>query len=87
MIRQGDWKLSYTHLDEPEFELYDLARDPGEFINLAGQSETMAIQNRLYARIRDFWPDPDALTQNIMESQEERYLLRELTGGGENRLF
>ena len=30
---------------------------------------------------------PDALTQNIMESQEERYLLRELTGGGENRLF
>ena len=47
----------------------------------------MAIQDRLYARIRDFWPDPDALTQNIMESQEERYLLRELTGGGENRLF
>ena len=87
MIRQGDWKLNYTHLDEPEFELYDLARDPGEFNNLAGQSETMAIQDRLYARIRDFWPDPDALTQNIMESQEERYLLRELTGGGENRLF
>ena len=58
MIRQGHWKLSYTQLDEPEFELYDLARDPGEFTNLAGQSETMAIQNRLFARIRDFWPEP-----------------------------
>ena len=87
MVRQGDWKLSYTHLDEPEFELYDLASDPGEFTNLAGQLETMAIQNRLFARIRDFWPDPDALAQAIRESQEERYLLRELTGGGENRLF
>ena len=64
MIRQGDWKLSYTQLDEPEFELYDLARDPGEFTNLAGQSETMAIQNRLFARIRDFWPDPDALAHH-----------------------
>ena len=87
MIRQGDWKLSYTHLDEPEFELYDLARDPGEFVNLAGQSETMAIQNRLFARIMELWSDPDALAHNIRESQEERYLLRELTGGGENRLF
>ena len=87
MIRQGNWKLSYSQLDEPEFELYDLARDPGEFTNLAGQSETMAIQNRLFTRIRDIWLDPDALTQTIMESQEERYLLRELTGGGENRLF
>ena len=67
--------------------LYDLVRDPGEFNNLAGQSETMAIQNRLSERIRELWPDPDSLNQNILESQEERYLLRELTGGGENRLF
>ena len=87
MVRQGDWKLSYTHLDEPEFELYDLARDPGEFTNLAGQPETTAIQDRLFARIGDLWPDPDALAQAIRESQEERYLLRELTGGGEERLF
>lgn len=87
MVRQGDWKLCYTHLDEPEFELYDLARDPGEFNNLAGQSETMAIQDRLFERIRELWPDPDSLNQNILESQEERYLLRELTGGTENRLF
>ena len=47
----------------------------------------MAVQDRLFARIRDFWPEPDALAQTIRESQEERYLLRELTGGGEDRLF
>lgn len=30
------------------------------------------------------WP-PDALTRTIRESQEERYLLRELTDDGEDR--
>ena len=29
MIRQGDWKLNYTHLDEPEFELVRPGPRPG----------------------------------------------------------
>lgn len=82
MVRQGKWKLSYTHRDPPDFELYDLEKDPSEFENLAGRAEVRTIQERLFKRILEIWGDPDRLTATIMESQEDRCLLREITGGG-----
>ena len=88
MVRQGEWKLSYTHRDPPEFELYNLKDDPGEFENLADRQETKVVQERLFARAMEVWRgDPDGVDQRVRESQKERYLLREIAGTGENRLF
>ncbi|MDP7612888.1 MAG: hypothetical protein QF908_02785, partial [Dehalococcoidia bacterium] len=53
--------------------------DPGEFTNLANQTEFKSVQEKLFRRVCEIWPDPDALDQRIRESQEERYLLRNLT--------
>jgi len=79
MIRSGNWKLCYGHGDPPELELYDLEADPGEFENLAGRPEHRVVAERLIARIREEWPDPDRLTQEIQASQEERSEIRERT--------
>jgi choline-sulfatase len=79
MVRQGFWKLCYTHRLPKEFELYNLENDPGEFTNLANQTEFKSVQEKLFRRVCEIWPDPDALDQRIRESQEERYLLRNLT--------
>ena len=88
MVRQGRWKLSYTHREPPEFEMYDLESDPGEFDDISDNPEVKEIKARLFARMMEVWRnDPDGLDQQIRESQKERYLLRELTGDGENRLF
>ena len=79
MIRKGNWKLCYGHGDPPELELYDLEADAGEFNNLAGRPEVRDVQERLLARIREEWPDPDRLTREIHISQEERWEIRERT--------
>ena len=65
-------------------KLYNLKDDPGEFKNLAGKKEYEKIQKELFNRIKEIWPDPDALEQKIRESQEERFLLRELTSPSNN---
>jgi arylsulfatase A-like enzyme len=80
MVRSGDWKLSYNHGEPPEFELYDLAADPGEFNNLAGQPAYQEVQDGLLARIMDIWKDPDSVTREVMASQEDRYLMRQVMG-------
>ena len=88
MVRQGEWKLSYTHRNPVEFELYNLKDDPGEFENLADRQEVKEVQDRLFARAMEVWRgDPDGLSKRVRESQKERYLLREITGTGEDRLF
>ena len=51
---------------------------------MAGKKEYEKIQKELFNRIKEIWPDPDALEQKIRESQEERFLLRELTSPSNN---
>jgi choline-sulfatase len=77
MIRRGPWKLCYGHGEPPELELYNLESDPGEFDNLAGRPEHREVQERLLSRLNQLW-DAEKVTQEVLSSQEERYLIRNL---------
>lgn len=48
-----------TFADPPEFELYDLERDPVEFHNLAGKPETRAVEERM-KQAMDRWREETA---------------------------
>jgi choline-sulfatase len=82
MVRSGNWKLCYDHDDPADLELYDLDNDPGEFANLAGVPEHSDIQERLLKILMDQWGDPDALTAKILRDQEDRKVIRDVTGVG-----
>ena len=83
MVRSGRWKLCYNHGAPPEFELYDLEADPGEFVNRAGQSGCQQVQASLLDRILAEWGDPDTLDATIRQSQRERNLIRAAQGPDE----
>jgi len=80
MVRRGSWKLSYSHGNPPELELYDLDADPGEFTNLAGSEAHREVQDRLLSSVLERWGDPDRLTHEIVASQEARLMMRLVTG-------
>jgi N-sulfoglucosamine sulfohydrolase len=48
-----------TFADPPEFELYDLEKDPVEFNNLAGKPECRAIQKRLAKALLEYRKQTD----------------------------
>jgi choline-sulfatase len=77
MLRSGQWKLCCSHGSPPEFQLYDLASDPGEFNNLAGRPEHRQVQERLFNRMNELW-DGDRVTEEVLRSQRERHLIRNL---------
>ncbi len=80
MVRQGRWKLCYSHGDPPDLELYDLETDPGEFTNLADEPVHAETQARLLARIMELWGDPDELERRIRNGQRTRQVIREVMG-------
>ncbi|MBX6314977.1 MAG: sulfatase-like hydrolase/transferase, partial [Isosphaeraceae bacterium] len=55
-IRTADWKYIHRHPDGP-FELYDLATDPGEKVNLYGQPGRESIRDTLRGRLDAFFRD------------------------------
>ena len=58
MARRGSFKYVYVHGHGSQ--LFDLARDPGEWENLAGRPEHAAVEAELRAAILDQF-DPDAI--------------------------
>jgi arylsulfatase A-like enzyme len=50
-IRTERYKLIHYYLEPQEFELYDLAEDPGETKNLYGSAQHAALQRDLFARM------------------------------------
>ena len=77
MLRRGDFKLNTSLGDSPE--LYNLAEDPGEFNDLAGDSGHREILEDLQRRLLERW-DPVALDRQVRQSQQERRLIEAATG-------
>ena len=82
MVRSSKWKLSYSHAETPELELYDMDADHGEFNNLVGQAEYLEVQDRLLTTLMRMWGDPNSITRRVIASQEDRYLMRQVHGEG-----
>ena len=80
MIRQGRWKLCYSHGESPEVELYNLESDSGEFTNLADDGAHTAVQERLTTEIIAHWGDADALDRRVRDSQLARLTIRNALG-------
>jgi len=72
MIRSGAWKLIYTHDCEPQ--LFDLASDPHERRDLAGDARHAQVRERLLARVLDGW-DPEHIRTRIAERRRDKDLI------------
>jgi choline-sulfatase len=73
MVRRGAHKYIYT-LGLPPL-LFDLAHDPKELRNLAGDAEYKSIEADLHARVMQGW-DPQDVTRRILLSQRRRLFLK-----------
>ena len=77
MVRQGRYKLIYTH-GAPDL-LYDLEVDPDERVNLANDPAHADTLARLRAILLDGW-DPDQIDRRVRASQAERLFLKATPG-------
>ncbi|MEM7091763.1 MAG: choline-sulfatase [Actinomycetota bacterium] len=78
MAKRGSMKYVWSGCDPAQ--LFDLAADPLELINLAGSAEHADAENELHALVHRRW-NVDDLTQQIVESQARRAFLRSLYAG------
>ncbi len=69
MVRLGDWKYIYCHRPKPQ--LFNLADDPGEWQNLAGQPECRAIEAQLQSFIHNNF-DLDAIEAEVWGRLEQK---------------
>ncbi|SEQ67127.1 choline-sulfatase [Faunimonas pinastri] len=72
MIRRGD--LKFVHSPADPDQLYDLASDPRELVNLAGSPEHAGTVARFRAEIEARW-DLQALDEKVRDSQRRRQLV------------
>ena len=69
MVRKGNWKLVHYVGYPPQ--LFDLAADPFETRDRAGETATSGILDQLYADLRDI-VDPERVDQQVFADQEAR---------------
>ena len=73
MLRRGNHKYIYTHGHPPQ--LYDLASDPRELVNLAGRDEVSTIEAALREELLEEW-DPERVKQEVLASQRRRLFIK-----------
>ena len=66
MMRRGDWKCNYYHGEPPE--LFNLAEDPDEMVNRAGDPACRAVLNGMLAEILREW-DPEKVEGELREQR------------------
>jgi len=74
MVRQGDFKYIHTTGYVPQ--LYNLAEDPKEWHNLAGNPEYQEIENKLHNLIMANF-NPDHIERDVEESLARRRVIKE----------
>jgi choline-sulfatase len=79
MLRRGDIKLVHSPV-EPD-QLFDLARDPLERVNLVGDPAYADVLAELRAVVAERW-DLDALDAEIRLSQQRRLVVSSALGDG-----
>lgn len=75
MIRDRRWKWIEAKGDPDQ--LYDLSTDPHETENLAGQPGYAEVEAVLRNELRKIW-DPEALADEVKESQKRRHFLQKV---------
>jgi choline-sulfatase len=73
MVRRGNFK--YIHIHGHEAQLFDLADDPGETRNLAGDPGYRQVEVELREEVSSRF-DPDAIAADVEHSQTERILMQ-----------
>jgi len=68
-------RLKYIHIQDQPPQLYDLARDPGEWHNVADDPAYADAAARLRARLHDGW-DGAEMHRRVVESQRLRMFLK-----------
>ncbi|MCY4051396.1 MAG: choline-sulfatase [Gammaproteobacteria bacterium] len=78
MIRKNQHKLIYTH-GHPSL-LYNLSNDPNELTNVIDEPEQEFLKKSLLETLLEDW-DPYSIHESCIQSQRERRLIHEATGG------
>ncbi|MBC6441280.1 MAG: choline-sulfatase [Rhodospirillales bacterium] len=73
MLRRDRWK--YIASSAYPARLYDLANDPDELVNRAGDAAVEEVEASLAAEVAEGW-DFDVLTRRILTSQQRRLAIR-----------
>jgi choline-sulfatase len=73
MIRQDEWKLVYYYGQAPQ--LFNLAEDPDELTDRAGDPGCQRIRRELTARVLDGW-DPEQVRAQMALKRAETQILR-----------
>jgi N-sulfoglucosamine sulfohydrolase len=74
--------IPQTSRQRPDYELYDLAQDPDETRNLAGQTETAEVERALFAQLNQWMHDTDdPLLHGVPPSPHHQRMMRRLNNG------
>ena len=80
LLRQDVFK--YTRCENYADQLYNLASDPNELINLAEHSDYQTVRNDMKAQVEAKW-NSEAINQQVRLSQSRRELINRAFQSGE----